>query len=61
MFSGTDSIELVKQGTMTGIQGFPAEASSQSISDVVKELKRTGQRLVTEAPPSPPSIAAALA
>jgi len=42
MFSGTDSIELVKQGTMTGIQGFPAEASSQSISDVVKELKRTG-------------------
>lgn len=28
MFQGTDSIELVKQGTMTGIQGFPAEAST---------------------------------
>lgn len=54
-------MELVKQGTMTGIQGFPAEASTQSISDIVKELKRAGQKLVPEAPPSPPSIAAALA
>lgn len=42
MFAGTDSMELVKQGTMTGIQGFPAEASTQSISDIVKELKRAG-------------------
>jgi hypothetical protein len=42
MFQGTESIELVKQGTMTGIQGFPAEASTQSISDVVRELKRSG-------------------
>ena len=28
MFQGIESIELVKQGTMTGIQGFPAEAST---------------------------------
>ena len=26
MFQGTDSVDLVKQGTMTAIQGFPAEA-----------------------------------
>jgi len=61
MFQGTDSIELVKQGTMTGIEGFPSEATTQTISDVVRELKRRNKKLVVEAPPSPPSIAAALA
>jgi len=61
MFSGKDSVDFVKQGTMTAIQGFPAEAASQSINDIVRELKRNERQIALESPPSPPSVAFALA
>ena len=61
MFSGTESLDLVKQGTMTAIQGFPVEASNQTISDIVRELKRNEKKPISESPPSPPSVAFALA
>jgi|APGre2960657423_1045063.scaffolds.fasta_scaffold87558_1 hypothetical protein len=43
MFAGVDSTDFVRTGTMTGIEGFPPEASNKSINHIVKELKQSNK------------------
>lgn len=41
MFQGTDKRDSISNATFTDIQGFPADANLKSISDIVRELKRS--------------------
>jgi len=44
MFGGKDDKMNLKEASLTAVQGFPEEANSKTIYDIVAELRADDQR-----------------